>query len=282
MSDQEGVLDDARAPGPAAVGRGTFQFGPPVFGAAVAVLGVLGLLRGDFTVVWHPVSEGLPGRVVLAYLTAILFILAGLAIQWRRFRVVGGVALGVLFALLSLPWLTRVIGFPQMIGTWVGYGEQLALALGAAMIALLPGNPGARTVAMCRIAFGLLQLVFGLGHFLALRETAGMTPAWLPPDQTFWAIATGVAHFAGGLAFILGVWPRTVAAVLAAMFTGFALLVWLPAALADPASPVAPAGLVITLALTGAMLALYDLLGTRGAARFGGEVGQRDGVPSTG
>ena len=267
MSDHESLIDETAPPGLAATGRGTFQFGAPVFGAAVAVLGVLGLLRGDFTIVWHPVPEGLPGRAALAYLTALLFILAGLAMQWRRFRVVGGATLAVLFVLLGLPWLTRVIGFPEMIGTWVGYGEQLALALGAAMIALLPRDPGALTVAICRIAFGLLQLVFGLGHFIALGETAGMTPAWLPPDQTFWAIATGVPHFAGGMAFILGVWPRTVAAALAAMFTSFALLVWLPAVIADPASPVAPAGLVITLALTGAMLALYDLLGAPGAVR---------------
>jgi uncharacterized membrane protein YphA (DoxX/SURF4 family) len=88
-----------------------------------------------------------------------------------------------------------------------------------------------------------------------------MTPAWLPPSQTFWATATGVAHAAGGVAFILGIRPRAVAAGLAAMFAGFALLVWLPAVIADPAAPVPPAGFIVTLALTGAMLALYDLLG---------------------
>ena len=240
---------------------GKIELGPPVLGAAVAVLGVLGLLRGDFTIVWHPVPETFPARTLLAYLTATFFIVAGVAIQLRRFRAIGGAALAVAFILLGLPWLTRVIGFPEMIGTWVGYAEQLALALGAAMIALAARNPALRTVTLCRIAFGLLQLTFGLGHFLALKETVAMTPAWLPPSQTFWATATGVAHAAGGVAFILGIRPRAVAAGLAAMFAGFALLVWLPAVIADPAAPVPPAGFIVTLALTGAMLALYDLLG---------------------
>lgn len=243
---------------------GRMEWGPPVFGAALAVLGVLGLMRGDFTIVWHPVPEAVPARTLLAYLAAGLFVVGGVAVQWRRFRPVAGAALAVLLLLLGSPWLGRVIAFPEMIGTWVGFAEQLALVLGAAMIALAARGASGRTITICRIAFGLLQLVFGLGHFLALKETVGMTPAWMPPSQTFWALTTGAAHFAGGLAFLAGVWPRKVAATLAAMFAGFALLVWLPAVAADPAVPVPPAGLMITLALTGAMLALYDLLGTRG------------------
>ena len=240
---------------------GKIELGPPVFGAALAVLGVLGLMRGDFTVVWHPVPDTVPARTLLAYLTAGLFVVGGVALQWRRFRPVSGAALAILLLLLGSPWLGRVIAFPEMIGTWVGFAEQLALVLGAAMIALAARGASERTVTACRIAFGLIQLVFGLGHFLALKEAVGMTPAWLPPSQAFWALATGAAHFAGGLAFLAGIQPRKVAAALAAMFAGFALLVWLPAVAAGPAVPVPPPGFLVTLALTGAMLALYDLLG---------------------
>ena len=38
---------------------------------------------------------------------------------------------------------------------------------------------------------GACVAVFGVAHFLAVKETAGMVPKWIPPGQMFWARATG-------------------------------------------------------------------------------------------
>ena len=264
MAASDGIAAETGTDRSAAAPVGTFAWrggpGVLVYGLSAVALGLLGLYRGDFTIVFHPVPEPLPGRTALAYLAAVLLVAGGIGIQSVRFRKAAGLLLAVLFLLLGAQWLVRVVTFPAMIGTWVGWSEQLALALAGLMAALQVGRPAPRAVLACRIAFGLLQLVFGLGHFLSLPETVAMTPGWIPPGPQFWALATGALHLAGGVAFLTGFRPAPVAALLAAMFAGFALLVWLPGALYAPLEGVPWAGLVMTVALTGAMLVLFDLL----------------------
>jgi hypothetical protein len=247
-------------------GWGRLPWGTRIAGAAALALGAIGLVRGDFTIVWHPVSEALLWRTGFAYATAILFVLAGLGCQHRRTMIPAGLTLCALYLLLSLGWLNRVLALPGVIGTWLGFSEQIALATGGAAIALqaLPHKP--RAAGACRVAFGICQLVFGLGHFLSLPETVAMTPAWLPPGQTFWALATGVAHFAGGVALIIGFRPVATTRALAAMFALFGLLVWLPLLAAEPSAAVPWAGNAINLALIGAVIAIGDLLARRDAA----------------
>lgn len=188
--------------------------GPAVFRIASAALGIIGLVRGDFTVVWHPVPDNIPARAALAYASSFLLLTGGLAVLVQPFRATGGLLLAILYPSLGFQWLVRVVSFPEMIGTWVGFAETCALGLGGVMIALHATNTRRLPVLTCRILFGLLQLAFGLGHFLSLKETVAMTPAWLPPDQEFWALATGGVHLLGGAAFILGLWPKAAAASL--------------------------------------------------------------------
>lgn len=240
--------------------------GARIAGAAALALGAIGLIRGDFTIVWHPVSEALYWRTELAYATAFLFILAGLGSQHRRTVIPAGLVLCALYLFLSLGWLNRVFALPGVIGTWLGFSEQIALAIGAAAISLQAVGHSPRATTACRVAFGACQLVFGLAHFLSLPETVAMTPAWLPPGRTFWALATGAAHFAGGVALITGFRPVAAARALAAMFAMFGLLVWLPRLVAEPSAAVPWAGNAINLALVGAVLALGDLLARRDRA----------------
>lgn len=242
------------------------QWGARVAGAAALALGAIGLIRGDFTIIWHPVSEALYGRTELAYAAAILFVLTGLGIQRRWSVIPAGSALGALYLLLSLGWLKRVFALPAVIGTWLGFSEQIALAIGAAAIVLQAVGHSPKATTACRVAFGVCQLVFGLGHFLSLPETVAMTPAWLPPGRIFWALATGTAHFAGGVALITGFRPVATTRALAAMFAMFGLLVWLPRLVAEPSAAVPWAGNAINLALIGAVLALGDLLARRDQA----------------
>jgi hypothetical protein len=246
--------------------------GTRIAGAAALALGTIGLIRGDFTIVWHPVSEALYWRTELAYATAFLFILTGLGSQHRRAVLPAGLVLCALYLLLSLGWLNRVFALPGVIGTWLGFSEQVALAIGAAAIALQAPGHSQKASTACRVAFGASQLVFGLAHFLSLSETVAMTPAWLPPGRTFWALATGAAHFAGGVALITGFRPIAATRALAAMFVMFVmfvmfgLLVWLPRLVAEPSAEVPWAGNAINLALVGAVLALGDLLARRDRA----------------
>ena len=106
------------------------KLGVQVYGAAAVLFGVIGLKWDDFAAVWQPVPAELAHRGTLAYAAAILFLCAGVLVQFRQTRAWGALALGVLFMPYAWLWLRRVIGFPGMIGTWSSAGEEVALVTG--------------------------------------------------------------------------------------------------------------------------------------------------------
>ncbi len=64
------------------------------FAATMIVLGIVGLFRGNFTVIWQPVPEGVPARVgVLTCLCALVSLGAALALLFRRTATIAARAL---------------------------------------------------------------------------------------------------------------------------------------------------------------------------------------------
>lgn len=47
-------------------------------------LGILGLVKGDFTPVWAPVPKAAPAREALVYLCALVSLASGVGLLWRR------------------------------------------------------------------------------------------------------------------------------------------------------------------------------------------------------
>jgi uncharacterized membrane protein YphA (DoxX/SURF4 family) len=190
---------------------------------------------------------------------------AGLALQWRRTAWVGALAAAILYSIFAWFWARRVVGFPQIFGTWTGFAEQLALVV-AGIVAYTSLQPRAarlaiRTAQIGRLIFGLCLVAFGVSHFLYVAETAAMVPKWLPPGQQAWALATGAAHLLAGLALLSGVRALLAARLLTAMFIGFGLLVWAPQILLHPEAHMVWAGNAINLALIGAAWVIADSIG---------------------
>ena len=233
-----------------------------VFGIAAFAFGVIGLVYRDFASVWQPVPPELPHHTAFAVIAAILFLLAGAAIQWPSAARPAVAALGILYFLFSLLWLRRVIGFPGMIGTWSGYGEQVSLITAALVlwVDLSPQKPAgaAIIVRICRFFFGLCFIALGLAHFGALEFTASMVPAWIPPSQRFWAAATGVFHLMAGTSIIIGVLDQLAARLLTAMIVGFGILVWAPQLFKDAHNHMNWCGNAMNLAIAGAAWIMAD------------------------
>ena len=242
--------------------RALSNLGIHVYGFAAVAIGIIGLVWGDFSTVWQPVPAGVPHRAALAYIVAVCLIAGGAAVQRRTTAQAGALVLAILYFMSALLWLPRVIGYPRMIGTWLGFAEEFALvAAGAIAYASLapPGNTWAvRTVRTARFLFGLCAVVFALAHFLALKETIPFVPKWIPPGQRFWAIATGVAHLLAGLAIVTGILAGPASRLFTAMLLGFGILVWLPFLSGTPDPHMVWGGNAINLALVGAAWIVSD------------------------
>src|ERR1044071_2097046 len=217
------------------------NLGNRVYGLGAVALGLVGLVWGDFATVWQPVQAlpfTVPYRTALAYVAAAGLLLAGVAVQWRRSAAAGLLVLAILYFIFALLWMPRVIGYPQLFGTWAGFLEEFALVAAALVVyaSLLPrGSAGQiRTARVGRLSFGVCVLSFGLSHFFAIPQTAAMVPGWIPPGQQFWAVATGVAHLLAGLAILSGVLDVLGSRLLTVMLAAFGALVWAPALFAQP------------------------------------------------
>lgn len=61
----------------ASVGHATFT-------ATLIAIGILGLIKGNFTLVWEGVPKSLPVREALAYLCTFISLVCGIGLFWRR------------------------------------------------------------------------------------------------------------------------------------------------------------------------------------------------------
>src|SRR5438046_9901020 len=64
------------------------SLGHAVFALTMISLGILGLIKGDFTPIWTGVPKGMPAREVLAYLSAFVSLVTGIGLLWQRTAVV--------------------------------------------------------------------------------------------------------------------------------------------------------------------------------------------------
>jgi uncharacterized membrane protein YphA (DoxX/SURF4 family) len=203
------------------------------YGIGAIVLGITGLVWGDFAVVWQPSPNGYSGPKPLGYALALLPLLAGLSMQWQRGAFFGALALFVPYCVAIIFFdVPRGFAQPAEFGAWYGVFENSALATPALIICMfysrLEPATTKRLSRIARVIFGVCLVYFGLAHHFYLANTVSMVPAWLPPSQSFWAYATGAGHVAAGIAIISGVQARLAAVLLAAMFIVFTLLVHAP------------------------------------------------------
>jgi uncharacterized membrane protein len=225
-------------------------------------LGMLGLIYGDFALVWQPVAPWVPGRTALAYGSGVLMLLCGAGLA---FRATAAWAVRILFpylvvwALLKVPALVVA---PQIEGVWLGFGELAVLLAGgwvlfARLSALHEGSPFAFAtdesgVRIAKYLFAIWVIPIGLSHFFYLKETINLIPAWIP-FRLFWAYLTGAGHIAAGLGVLFSVVPRLAAASEAAMLSIITILVWVPAVLAAPRTRMPWTAFFISWAITAAV-----------------------------
>lgn len=248
------------------------NLGARVYGLAAMIMGIAGLIWGDFAVDWMPVPATLPGRTALAYLVGALLLAGGALINLPRKSAWGAGILTALFAAgLVLLDLTRLVTHPLTFAYWDSSAEQLACVAGGlvayAMCAEIAPSLSSRLKIVGRVTFGICLFSFGAAHFVYPEFTAPLVPNWLWPSQMFWADFTGVAAVAAGLGILSGVLALLAARLLALMYIIFGVFVHAPLLVANPANHRHWIENALNLALVGAALIVAESLVRTGHAR---------------
>ena len=241
--------------------------GQVVFATTMMALGIVGLSKGDFSVIWEPVPKGVPARETLVYLCAFISLASGIGLLWQRAAAIAARVLLLWFLLWLL--LLRLPGFSRGFTVDVYWAAcKTAVMLAAAWVLYtwfatdwdkqrVGFAAGANGLRIARVLYGLALIPFGVAHFTYLKQTAVLVPGWLP-WHVAWAYLTGATFIAAGIAVIIGVWARLAAALSTLQMGLFLLLVWLPKMAEGSMTAFQWGEAVVTCALTSAAWVVTD------------------------
>lgn len=236
------------------------ELGIYMLGFSTLLFGIACSLQRDFTIYWQPVPESFPFRQPLAFVSAALLVISGLALFFPRTRRVAVIVQVFLFFAYAVSWFSRPM-------PWLGIAEHLSIMVGAvtiwARLAPVPILLQGLVAVPARVIFGCCSIVFGLSHVIGLKGTTSLIPAWMPGDAVFWALFTGAAHIGVGLALIVNRLAVPATRLAGLMYLCFAAIVWLPGALTHPDQWLRWAGFAITLTMLAAVWLVGDYLRPR-------------------
>ncbi|HEV8486665.1 MAG TPA: hypothetical protein VGV87_24175 [Blastocatellia bacterium] len=206
------------------------------FAVSMVAFGVQQFIYGDFVPGRAPAwPNSIPGRLVWAYVSGAILIIAGTAIIFRKNVRWAGLLVGAMIFLWALlRHIPEVAADPSSGAVLTKAGKALALWGGAFAVAgSVPATQRGRSDAgsgkvdanqklifIGRFCLGAFMILAGIEHFIFAEFVAPLVPAWIPGSM-FWTYFSGVALIAGGAGLIL-----TMTARMAAALTGVMIFLW--------------------------------------------------------
>jgi uncharacterized membrane protein YphA (DoxX/SURF4 family) len=218
-----------------------------LFATSIAAFGVQNLIWARNVGAVTRIIPWLPGVPLLAYLTGISFLAAGVCIAINLRTRLTAILLGILFLLCEICLqIPRAAASPMDLSLRTVVFEVFSLCAAALLLAgILPeqrsfliGWPGARSslIVSGRVLMAVSSVVFGTSHFLVPSFIASLIPPWIPGPGLFWAYFTGFAFVAAGVSIATNWMGSWAAAMLGAMFLFWFLLLHLPRIMSYPHS----------------------------------------------
>lgn len=209
------------------------------YAIALVAFGTQHFVLGDFVagraIAW---PEGLPVRVVFAFASGAILVVAGVAIIVNWKARLAAFTVGVMVLLWAgLRNLFELILSPDYGTLLVNTNKSLTLGFGAFLVAStfssdknpLFNNSGVdktveRLAPLSRYFTGFFLFASGIQHFLFVDFVKFLVPTWIP-GSVFWTYFAAIALIAAGLGLMLGI-KRELAATLAAwmIFIWFLIL----------------------------------------------------------
>lgn len=207
-----------------------------------------------------------PTHDPLAMVIRVVLLVGGLALIIPRVAAPASLALAaVLLLRLLVVQLPVIAKHPLIEVNYESLGENMIEIAGAWTVYSMTKSgwlAGYGHVRAGQILFGLALLPIGLSHFFYLDQTAGLIPSWLPFHVSL-AYFTGAAHFAAGVAILVGVFAALAATLEAVMVSLFTLVVWVPIVIAAPHSAENWGEICVSAAIAGAAWLVAASLRTR-------------------
>jgi hypothetical protein len=205
---------------------------------------------------WYPVHHALSIAAGIALLAAAV----GLAV--RASAHLAACLLGAgLFIRVLVFHLAQLIANLHNPNIWTVFGEVLALAAGACMLAsVLPASlptahaSFARILSAARYLFAATLVIFGVLHFKYAFFISLLIPKWIP-ERFFFANFVGLCFLCAALAIASGVRARLAAYMLAAMFLLWVAILHAPRVAAAPHNGNEWTSMLVALAMAGGALA---------------------------
>ena len=217
------------------------------FGIGIFAFGIQQFIYGDFVPGRAPAwPASLPGRLVWAYVSGAVLIVAGAAIIFKwKVRWAGFVVGALVFLWALLRHIPEVAANPSSGTVLTSTGKALTLWGGAFAVAGSvrategahsdaasgTGSADQRLILIGRLCLGVFLILCGIEHFVFAQFVAPLVPAWIPGSM-FWTYFSGVALIAGGAGLILTMTARVAGALSGLMIFLWFLLLHVPRAMA--------------------------------------------------
>jgi|SRR5579859_6674840 len=257
------------------------------YGLGTILTGMLNLAWGTFDASHQPIQalgKNLPGEHILAYVSGVWLVAAGLAILNRRTVRIGAAASAIAYLVFAALWLARLyagvhaLGWRLNIFAGVGFGisqQVMLVALPVIVYAssVSPDSPLEKiATAAGRWMLGLPPVLFGLFHLIGIRVFASIVPHWMSFGY-FWAGLTGVAFILAGGAICSGIMDVLAARLLALMLLLFEGFVEIPPIFTRLHNQATWGGAVYNVAAIGACWIFAEFLTSRADRRQFGAAG---------
>ena len=208
-----------------------------VFAVTMIGLGLVGIFSHRIMPVWNPVPGAGGTHEFLVDLAIAISMICGIGLLIKGTAAFAARVLLAAFLFWMLVFrLPNLFRLPPFDACWSIF--PLALMLAAAMVVYtwvadawdakhlraLSDRAGLRTA---QVVYGLTLIFFGSAHFIDVKDTLSLIPAWMP-FHPFWAYFTGSTYIAAGLAMVFGPCARLAAALAAVQIGSFLVLVWIP------------------------------------------------------
>jgi hypothetical protein len=205
------------------------------------VFGVAALIFAALTLTWHVQLQSawhLPGAAAFIYLTSLAQAVGGVAIQFGKTERLGAVLLGLVYLVFALTWAPAIIAAPGVYNSWGNVFERLSMVAGAMVVYgfTLPQSAFKNVCKAGVLLFGVCVVSFTVTQAIYLRDTAGLVPKWIPPNQLFWAVATTIAFGLAAISILSGYKALLASRLLTVMLLLFGIVVWIPICIAVPSN----------------------------------------------